>query len=127
MSTASSSSSTPRSNGASRRPLPWGGWYRGPQEVLGFLGSVGEHVDDLGVEVDEYLDCGASVVALGRVRGRSRATGEEIAVGLAHVWRLREGRVVWFYNYVDTAALLAALGGDGPIDSCRAGPGTGDV
>jgi len=74
--------------------LPWGGTYRGAEDVIRFLGSVGDHVDDLRVDVDEYLACGATVVALGRVEGRSRSTGREFAVRLAHVWRLRDARVV---------------------------------
>jgi ketosteroid isomerase-like protein len=50
------------------------------------------------------------VVVLGRFHGRSRATGREFAVELCHVWRVVDGRITWFRNYVDTAALLRALG-----------------
>lgn len=89
--------------------LPWGGTYRGPQEVLDFFTKVNEHIEGLRVDVDEYLDAGASVVALGWVRGVSRSTGQPVAVRLAHVWKLAEGKVVWFYNFVDTAALMNAL------------------
>jgi ketosteroid isomerase-like protein len=53
------------------------------------------------VDSDEYLDADSSVV------GRSDVP---FAVRLAHVWKVRDGKIVWFYNYVDTAALLAAIG-----------------
>lgn len=61
------------------------------------------------VEADHTLEAGEHVVMLGRFRGRSRATGREFAVELCHVWRVVEGRITWFRNYVDTAALLRAL------------------
>ena len=48
-------------------------------------------------------------MALGSVRGVVRSTGEALNVRLAHVWKLARGKVVWFYNFVDTAALLSAV------------------
>ncbi len=92
--------------------LPWGGLYRGPQQVLDFFGKVSEYVDGLRVEVEEYVPANTTVVALGWVAGVARRTGAPFRVRLAHVWKLREGKVVWFYNYVDTAALLVAIGSE---------------
>ncbi len=51
-----------------------------------------------------------TVVALGWVYGVARRSQAPFRVRLAHVWKLRDGKVVWFFNYVDTAALLAAIG-----------------
>jgi uncharacterized protein len=90
-------------------PLPWGGTYRGPQEVLEFFAKVNQHIQGLQVDVEEYLDAGTNVVALVWVRGVVRSTGQPLAVRLAHVWKLADGKVVWFSNFVDTAALLGAL------------------
>jgi ketosteroid isomerase-like protein len=78
--------------------------------VLEFFGKVNEYIEGLRVDSDEYLDAGSSIVVLGRVRGTARRSGVRFAVRLAHVWRVREGKIVWFYNFVDTAALLAAIG-----------------
>lgn len=77
--------------------------------MLEFFAKVNQHIQGLQVDVEEYLDAGASVVALGWVRGVVRSTGQPLAVRLAHVWKLAGGKVVWFYNFVDTAALLGAL------------------
>ena len=89
--------------------LSWGRTYRGPQEVLAFFAKVNDYIEGLGVDVDEYLDAGDIVVALASVRGVARSTGEALNVRLAHVWKLAGGKVVWFYNFVDTAALLSAV------------------
>ncbi len=90
--------------------LPWGRLYRGPQQVLDFFGKVNEHVDGLRVDVEEYVAVNATVAALGWVSGVARRTRAPFRVRLAHVWNGGDGKVVWFYNYVDTAALLAAIG-----------------
>jgi ketosteroid isomerase-like protein len=90
--------------------LPWGGVYQGPNEIARFFSRLGEHVEGGRVEADHTLEAGEHVVVLGRFRGRSRATGREFAVELCHVWRVVDGRITWFRNYVDTAALLRALG-----------------
>lgn len=90
--------------------LPWGGHYRGPDEVLQFFAAVAEHIDGLAVEVDEYVDGGEVVVALGWASGRSTQSGNPFRVRLAHAWKFRDRRVTWFYNYVDTAAMAAAIG-----------------
>lgn len=92
--------------------LPWGGTYRGPQEVLEFFGRVNEHIEGIWVDGEEYLEADSTVVVLGWVRGTARRTGMPFAVRLAHVWKLRNGKISWFYNFVDTAALLAAIGAD---------------
>ena len=89
--------------------LPWGGVYRGPDEIARSFGQVGEHVEGGRIEADDVLVSGDHVVVIGRFRGRSRATDQEFAVELCHVWRLVEGRVTWFRNFVDTAALLHVL------------------
>jgi ketosteroid isomerase-like protein len=75
-----------------------------------FFGKVNEHIEGLRVDSDEYLDADSSVVVLGWVRGTARRSGVPFAVRLAHVWKVRDGKIVWFYNFVDTAALLAAIG-----------------
>ncbi len=86
-----------------------GGVHRGPEGVARFFLVLGEHVEGGRVEIDEALDAGDHVVVLGRFRARARSSGREFEVKLSHVWKLAGGRVVWFYNYVDTAALLRAL------------------
>lgn len=74
-----------------------------------FFGKVNQYVEGLRVDTEEYLEADGNVVALGWVRGVARRTGASFSVRLAHAWKLRDGKVVWFYNFVHTAALLAAI------------------
>ena len=94
--------------------LPYGGTYRGPQEVgekyfAGFL----QHVDDdFELIADEYFDAGHTVIAIGRLRGRARARGTPFEAASFMVWTLRDGRVVRQRYMLDTAAVLKALEAD---------------
>ena len=99
--------------------LPWGGRYKGTDQVKGFgmtlmLGNITskltEHFDAR-VEVDQIIDTGDHVVAVGRSRGRVRANGQQFDLAVAHVWTLRQGKVRRFEVYLDTPAMLNALRG----------------
>ena len=56
------------------------------------------------------MPAGGRVVASGRLRGTARVGGAAFDVATVHVWTLAEGHVVRDEVYVDTAALLGALG-----------------
>ena len=77
--------------------------YVGPEAVLtGVFGRIGTEWDGFTVVPEEMLDAGETVVVLGRYRGTYRATGRALDAQLVHVWRLEDGKVVRFHQYVDT-------------------------
>jgi len=88
--------------------LPWGGHYRGHAEVRQFLIKLTQHIQSR-VEVERLIDAGEHVVAMGWTRGTVRATGAAFDVPVAHVWKVRDGRLLRFYAYIDNAKMLAAL------------------
>jgi ketosteroid isomerase-like protein len=72
--------------------VPWGGVYRGAREArtcvqkqqASFSGTI---------MVDELLDAGEHIVAIGRLEGYRRSDGHPVSVRIAHVWRFVEGKV----------------------------------
>jgi ketosteroid isomerase-like protein len=97
--------------------LPKGGTYRSPWEALEFWNTIGELFEGARAEPEEFIGDGDRLVVLGTWQGRARATGEEIAVRFAHVFRLTgsagnlsEQRFTSLELIIDTAAVLAALG-----------------
>lgn len=83
--------------------------YVGPQAVAeGIFGRIMTEWDGFTVNPETLLQDGDAVVALGRYRGTFRATGRAIDAQFAHVWTLRDGRVVQFQQYVDTAQVARA-------------------
>ena len=85
--------------------------YRGPEAVLnGVFARIGAEWDGFAPIAEEILDAGDAVVVLGRYRGTHRATGTELDAQLAHVWRVRDGKVVGFQQYTDTLQAARASG-----------------
>ena len=60
----------------------------------------------------ELLDAGGTVVALGRYTGTYKATGRKMDAQFVHVFRLREGKIVAFQQYVDTLQASRVMGSD---------------
>jgi hypothetical protein len=70
-------------------------------------------VERFTVVPEKLIDAGDTVVAEGRYKGTMKATGTPIDAQFAHVWRLREGRIIRFQQYTDTGQWARAAGGRG--------------
>jgi ketosteroid isomerase-like protein len=57
-------------------------------------------------QADEYIEVGDYVVVLATYTGRGKASGIEISQEGAHVWRLREGKVVRLEIFADRQRAL---------------------
>jgi ketosteroid isomerase-like protein len=89
--------------------LPHGGTIHGVEALGRYFGEVQGRWEDFRAELDDTVDGGDRVVALGRFCGRPRASGRYVEVPFALVWTVREGRAVRVDEYTDTALLLEAL------------------
>jgi len=74
------------------------------------FGELTEHWEGLSVVPDEFVEEGNTVVALGHVEGRAKATGEQVKAPFAHVWRLADGKAERVQILEDTAVLARAIG-----------------
>jgi ketosteroid isomerase-like protein len=93
--------------------LPHGGTYRGLEEVKRniFDPLDEEWWNDFTADPDEFLDAGSNVVVVGRYRGVSKATGQQLDVPFVHIWTLEGTKAIQFRQYLDTAGWVAALQG----------------
>jgi ketosteroid isomerase-like protein len=90
--------------------VPAGGTYQGIEEVRGkWLPEFAATYQDFSQSVDELLDCGDHVVAL----GTSKATigGQEIEGPFCHVWKYSGDKVIEASFFGDTGQVLQALEG----------------
>jgi hypothetical protein len=85
------------------------GEKHGKEEVAGFFHKLLELWDFLAFEPGEYIASGDRVVALGRYEVRSRQTGRTAATHWAMVFTFQDGKAFRFQEYMDTAALEAAM------------------
>jgi uncharacterized protein len=89
--------------------LPWAGTFKGKQEVAKFFARVGENLEFSEFSPREMIEQGDTVVVLGTSSGRARTTGKTVTDDWAHVLKYSQGKVVFFQEYVDTAANVFAM------------------
>lgn len=90
--------------------FPLAGTYHGPQGVLeGVFMRLGAEWDGFVVAPAEFIDGGDTIVVVGKYSGTYKATGKSFQADFAHVWKLRDGKVVRFVQYVDTLLVHQAI------------------
>jgi ketosteroid isomerase-like protein len=97
---------------ATPETLPWGGTRHGREGVESVIEILRDHAD-AAWDVDDFLDADGRVVVLGRMRGRSIASGLEFEVPFAHVWGMSDGVPASFRSYLDSGPIVTALEGAG--------------
>lgn len=86
--------------------------YTGPDAVAqGVFQRLVSDVDSVAVVPETFIDAGDIVVVEGRYQGRMRATGVRVDAQFAHVWHVRNGKVVRLQQYTDTRQWATAAAG----------------
>lgn len=90
--------------------FPYGGIYTGADAIVeNIFMKYGADWENFTVVPDEFLDAGYRIVALGNYSGKYKATGKSMKVPFAHVWTLRDGKIVKFVQYTDTLKVSEVL------------------
>lgn len=90
--------------------FPCAGTWIGPAAVVSNVFAVlGRDWDDYRFTLEQLIDGGEQLVALGHYSGRHLATGKALHARVAHVWRLKAGRVVAFEQFTDTLLVARAM------------------
>ena len=93
---------------------PWytGRPFVGPEQVVdGVFARIGAEFEDFRIDIDRFFGDGNTVVTQGRYHASShRATGRPFDAQFAHVWDLRDGRIVRFQQYTDTRQWAEVMG-----------------
>jgi uncharacterized protein len=98
-------------NEAENFPYADGNPYVGPEAIAnGIFARCMTEWEGFGVEVDEILDAGDTIVALGHYVGTYKATGRKQRTQLVHVWRIKNGKAVRFQQYADTLQAARVTG-----------------
>ena len=86
--------------------------YRGAEEIMeGVFARTAEDWDGFAVHMNDIVDGGDRVVAMGRYQGSHRQSGKPLDVQAAHVWTIEGGKVVRFQQYIDTLGTANAMSG----------------
>jgi len=85
-------------------------WFGGEAITQELFVKLGIEWDGFIVTPKVFHDAGDTVVAEGRYTGTFKATGKDIDAQFCHVWRLKNGKVVSFQQYVDTGQMQDVAG-----------------
>lgn len=92
--------------------FPYAGTYIGPNEIMSnvFQRLATEWVD-YQAQVHTYLEDGNRVAAFGVYSGTYRKTGKSMTASFAHLYQLKQGKIISMEQYVDSAMVLQAMAG----------------
>ena len=71
---------------------------------------IGAEWDGFTVTPKDFHDAGAAVVAEGRYTGTHKGTSGALDAQFCHVWKIRNGKIASFQQFVDTAQLRDVMG-----------------
>jgi len=77
-------------------------------DVARYFEGLGRDWEMIHYIVDDFIAQGERVVVLSRCSFRHRVTGKVVETDKADVVRIRDGRIVGFYEYFDTAGVAGA-------------------
>lgn len=84
--------------------------YIGPQAVLmGVFARIGADWDGFSAVSNEIIEGGDRIVSLGHYSGVNKATGKSMRAQFAHVFSVKNGKIVSFQQYADTLGTAKAM------------------
>lgn len=89
--------------------ISWARPRRGREQVMQFFKELAEKVQPEPLELLEFTAQGDRVIVEGRNRGRVKSTDRTYEHDWVMMFTLREGKIVRFRHYYDTADIVAAF------------------
>jgi ketosteroid isomerase-like protein len=88
--------------------VPFGGRYRGKQQVADFFGLLDEYEEVLLFEPRDFIAEEDKVAVRGFYRARVKSTGRTAESPWVHIITLRNGKLFSLFEMTDTAAVARA-------------------
>ena len=89
----------------------YGGVYRSPQAVLeNVFAKLQVDFESFSIHTERLIDAGNVVLMQGHYVAKAKATGKSVRAAVAHVLEIKDGKIVRFDQYVDSATINAIMG-----------------
>lgn len=90
--------------------FPYGGTYVGFEEITSnvFM-RLGSEWIDYKFTVEDYVTDNDKVVAYGTYSGTYKKTSRPFTARVAHLWKLKDGRIISFEQFVDSQTVNNAI------------------
>ena len=82
--------------------------YNSRDALTAYFSAILKDWDMVHFSADEYVAQGDAVVMRGSMAWRNKHTGKTVETPKVDFWRFRDGKAVEFYEYYDTARVIAA-------------------
>lgn len=83
--------------------FPYSGTYIGLESVVKHVFSrLGSEWIDYKFTPEDYVSGDDKVVAYGTYTGVHKMTGKQLEARVAHIWKLKDGKIVSFEQFVDS-------------------------
>jgi len=83
------------------------GTYIGHQAVVeNIFAQIPAHYDGFNIDIVDIFESGDKVVMEGYYLGAWKATGKKFRANAAHIWTLKDGIAIRFFQAVDTATII---------------------
>ena len=90
--------------------FPYAGTYVGPEALIeGVFRRLGAEWTGYRADVHTYIADGDRVAAFGVYSGTYNATGKSMTAPFAHLYQIKDGKVIRMTQYVDTVLVTRAL------------------
>ncbi|WP_284335249.1 nuclear transport factor 2 family protein [Comamonas sp. NoAH] len=90
--------------------FPYAGTYVGPEQIIsGVFQRLSTEWEDYSAKVHTYLADGDKVAAFGVYSGMYRKTGKTMRASFAHLYRIKEGKILSMEQFVDSHLVQQAL------------------
>jgi len=83
--------------------LPFAGVHRGPDAVVQWWKKLGESEEAIRFEPKDFIPYEDKVIVMGDSDMRVKSTGKELSTEWVQVYTLRDGKIVDFREFYDTA------------------------
>jgi len=97
-------------NWTEAKGFPYGGTYIGLENVKkNVFSRLGSEWIDYKFTPEDYVASGDKVVAYGTYTGTYKITGRPFSARVAHVWKLKDGKIQSFEQFVDSEMVNIAM------------------
>jgi ketosteroid isomerase-like protein len=89
--------------------------FYGAEGIKHLFDSYMEAFDALRLEPEEFIDAGEQIVVALRQKVRGKGSGAEVVGHIAHIWTMRDGKVLSLRIFGDKDSALEALRAEGSL------------
>ncbi len=90
--------------------FPYAGTYIGLENVTkNVFSRLGSEWTDYKFTPEDYVPNEDKVVAYGTYTGTYKLTGKSFAARVAHVWKLKDGKIISFEQFVDSKPVVDVM------------------